>query len=72
MKQKCILIEEDKARIEEINRKMSEDLAKQKALRVKAEKELQAFENKPTVIEVNKYGSDSLAILQEESKKSSR
>lgn len=34
------MVEEERVRIEEANRKLIEDLAKQKALRVKAEKEL--------------------------------
>ena len=42
LKIKCGMVEEDRARLEEANKKLLEDLSKQKALRAKAEKELES------------------------------
>jgi hypothetical protein len=42
LKVKCGMIEEERARLEEANKKLLEDLSKQKALRAKAEKELES------------------------------
>lgn len=41
LKLKSGMIEEERARLEETNKKLLEDLAKQKSLRAKAEKELE-------------------------------
>jgi len=41
LKLKTGMIEEERARLEEANKKLLEDLAKQKALRAKVEKELE-------------------------------
>ena len=46
LKLKCGMIEDERARLEEANKKLLEDLSKQKALRSKAEKELESL--KPT------------------------
>lgn len=45
LKLKTGMIEEERARLEEANKKLLEDLAKQKALRAKAEKELESLKS---------------------------
>lgn len=42
LKVKCGMIEEERARLEEASKKLLDDLTKQKALRAKAEKELES------------------------------
>lgn len=43
LKLKCGMIEEERARLEEANKKLLEDLTKQRTLRAKAEKELETL-----------------------------
>jgi len=41
LKQKCQILEQDRTRLEDHNKKLTEEALKQRALRIKAEKELQ-------------------------------